>query len=105
MREYERAYDRAPTKPYRTREDVVRASRMRYAMTAPDMFGGRFSSHNVREVATILNHYGYSPLAAKKLLRDGYGPEEIEHRARTGQLASQLGVPRKKIFSRSRRSR
>jgi hypothetical protein len=93
-----------PTRPYASREALVAASRRRYPMTAADMVGQRFSAHDVREVASVLAHYGYSPMASKRLLREGYGPEEIEHRARTGQLARELGVARIR-YPRVRRSR
>lgn len=83
-----------PTKMYGSRAALVAASRRRYPMTAGDMVGQRFSAHDVREMASVLAQYGYSPMAAKRLLREGYGPHEIEHRARTGQITRELGVGR-----------
>lgn len=93
------SYGPYPTKKYGSRAALVAASRRRYLMTAGDMVGDaltarRFSAHQVREVASVLAHYGYSPMAAKRLLREGYGPHEVEHRARTGQLTRELGVGR-----------
>ena len=93
-----------PTLPYASRAALVAAARKRYAVEDASMPGRRFSAHDVREMASLLAHYGYSPMAAKRLLREGYGEHEIEHRARTGQLTSQLGVSRIR-HPRTRRSR
>jgi len=83
---------------YGSRAALVAASRRRYPMTDGDRverhFRPFFSAHDVREMAAVLAHYGYSPMAAKRLLRDGYRHYEIEHLARTGQLTRELGVGR-----------
>jgi hypothetical protein len=49
----------------------------------------------VEEIAGMLNKAGYAGdlrKHAERLVREGYGPEEIAHRIRTGQISNSLGI-------------
>ena len=62
-------------------------------------------ANEVREVARLLHGHGYAASHARRLVKEGYGPYEIEHRIATHQLGFALGVPRTSLQPKHRRTR
>jgi len=81
------------TKNYGSYKAHTSAHSPRYAIADSDRDWRRFSAHDVRGMADVLAYYGYSPMAAKRLLREGYNDVEVEILARFRRL-DELGVGR-----------
>jgi hypothetical protein len=71
-----------------------RALHRRYGRSASYGSTG-FRAQWIAEMAEILQREGYAAPTrnAAKLFAEGYGPDEVSYRARTGQI-TQLGIPR-----------